>query len=137
MRRPIHKALILLFLAALVCSAGCQEAQNSSEKQSRLVAARNIELEKQLAARDKEIGNLKAQYAASLELEQKNLADCRKKTAECQEELKRDRSGDMNEMLIPTLNQLAKLREENEKLQAKIDELEGKTPKKPEPEKKE
>lgn len=126
MRRPIHKALILLFLVALVCSAGCQEAQAPSEKQSRLIGARNIELEKQVAARDKEIGNLKAQYAARLGLERKKLAASQKETADCKEELDQDRSGAMNEMLIPTLNELAKSRAENEKLQARIDELEGK-----------
>lgn len=132
MRRPIHKALALLFLAALVCSAGCQEAQNSSEKQSRLVAARNIELEKQLAARDKEMGNLKAQYAASLELEQKNLADCRKKSAECEEKFKEDWNKKIMEMVVPTQDKAAQLQMQNLMLQAKIDELEGKAPEKKE-----
>lgn len=126
MRRRIQKALILLFAAALVCSAGCQEAQTPSEKQSRLIAARNIELEKQIAARDKEIENLKAQYSARLGLEQKKLADCKKETADCREELKQNRSEELGDMLIPTLNKLAELRDENEKLKARIKELEGK-----------
>lgn len=126
MRRPIHKALILLFLVALVCSAGCQEAQAPSEKQSRLIGARNIELEKQVAARDKEIGNLKAQYAARLGLERKKLAKCQKETADCQEKVKQNLDDKIGEVLVPTLNEAAKLRDENEKLRAKIDELEGK-----------
>ncbi|MHC4745095.1 MAG: hypothetical protein ACYS8Z_24530 [Planctomycetota bacterium] len=125
MRRRIQKALILLFAAVLVCCAGCQEAQTPSEKQSRLIAARNMELEKQLAARDKEIENLKARYAARLGLEQKKLETCKKETADCRERLKQDRSKDMDEMLIPTLNQLAQIRDENEKLKARIKELEG------------
>ena len=126
MRTLIQKALIFLFLAALIASSGCQEAQTPSEKQSRLVAARNIELEKQLAARDKEIENLKVQYAARLGLEQKKLAECKKASAACQEELKQNRAKELDEMLVPTLNKLAELRDENEKLKARIKELEGK-----------
>lgn len=126
MRRQTYQVFVFVFMAGLICSSGCQEAQTPSEKQSRLIAAQNIELEKQLAARDKEIGNLKAQYSARLGLEQKKLADCKKDTANCREELKRDRSEDMDQMLIPTLNQLAELRDENVQLKAKIKELEKK-----------
>ena len=124
MIRPIQKALILVFVTALICSAGCQEAQTPSEKQSRIVAARNIELEKQLAIRDKEIDNLKAQCAARVGLEQKKLANCNEESAACEEELKQNWQKMLNEMLIPTLNEAAKVRQENEKLQARIKQLE-------------
>ena len=132
MRRPIHKALALLFLAALICSAGCQEAQTPSEKQSKLIAAQNIELEKQVAARDEKIGNLEVQYAARIGLEKKKLAACQKQTAACQEKLRDNMSKKMEEMLVPTLNEAAKLRSENKKLRAKIAELEGKASEKKE-----
>ena len=137
MRTVINKILIIVFLAALIVSTGCQEAQTPSEKQSRIVAARNIELQKQLAARDKDIENLKVQYAARLGLEQKKLADCKKKTDACQEQLKQNRAEEMDDMLVPTLNKLAELRDENEKLKARIKELEAKVSSSNEPAKQE
>lgn len=137
MRTQIRIVLIFVFLTALIVTAGCQEAQTPNEKQSRLIAARNIELEKQIAAKDKEIENLKAQYAVRLGLEQKKLADCKKASAAFQEELKQDRAKEMDDMLVPTLNRLAELRDENEKLQARIKELEGKASPSTEPAKQE
>ena len=132
MRRPVHKTLALLFLTALICSAGCQEAQTPSDKQSRLIAAQTIELEKQVAARDKKIRNLEAQYAARIGLEKNKLAACQKQTADCKEELRESMAKKLDEMLVPTLNEVAKLRSENEKLRAKIAELEGKASEKKE-----
>ncbi len=143
MRTHVRKGIILVFVAAITVAAGCQESQTPSEKKSRVIAAQNIELQKQLAQRDKQIDNLKAQYAARIGLEQKKLADCQKQTADCKEQLKQGMEEKVNDVLVASIEQNAKTREENTALKAEIAELKAKlnqlaeSEKPTEPEKKE
>ena len=137
MRKPVRKAIILVFAAALISAAGCQEAQTPSGKKSRLVAAENIELKKQLAQRDRQIEDMKAQYTVRLKLEEKKLADCQKKTADCREELKVGIDTKVNEVLAAAVEESAKLRMENAALKAEIAELKAGSEQPEEPEKKE
>ncbi len=126
MKRPLHKALILVFAISIICAAGCQEAEKPSEKKSRVIAARNMELEKQVADRDKQIDDLKAQYTVRLGLEQKKLADCRKQTADCKEQLKQGMEEKVNEVLTASIEESAKVHAENATLKAEIAELKAK-----------
>ena len=143
MRTHAQKGIILVFVAAITVAAGCQESQTPSEKKSRVIAAQNIELQKQLAQRDKQIDDLKAQYAARIGLEQKKLADCQKQTADCKEQLKQGMEEKVNEILVASIEESAKIRQENTALKAEIAELKAKlnqpaeSEKPTEPEKKE
>jgi len=143
MRRPLHKTLILVFAISIICAAGCQEAEKPSEKKARVIAARNMELEKQVTERDKQIDNLKTQHTAKLGAEQKKLADCQKQTADCKQQLKQGMEEKVNEVLTAAIEETAKLHAENTKLKAEIAELKAKlnspaeTEKPNEPEKKE
>ena len=143
MKRPLHKALILVFAVSIICAAGCQEAEAPSEKKSRVIAARNMELEKQVADRDKQIDDLKAQHTAKLGAEQKKLGDCQKQTADCKQRLEKGMEEKVNEVLVASIEESAKIRAENEVLKAEIAELKAKlnppaeTEKPNEPEKKE
>ena len=123
MKTPLHKALILVFAVALICTSSCQEAQTPSGKKCRLVAAENIELKKQLGQKDKQISDLKAQYTVRVRLEQDKLAECQKKVADCQVELKESLSKKVADVLATTMEEIAKLRAENEALKAQIAEL--------------
>ena len=135
MTRPVHKALVLIFVAALVFAPGCEEAQAPTEKQSRVIAARNMELEKLLVERDKQIDDLKAQYTARIGLEQKKLADCQKQTESCQEQLKKGMQEKVEGVLTASVDQTAKLLQENAALKAEIAELKAKLNQTPQPEK--
>lgn len=144
MKRPLHKALILGFAVSIICAAGCQEAEKPSEKKTRVIAARNMELEKQVAERDKQIDALKAQCAAKLGIEQKKLADCQKQTADCQKQtadckkqLDQGMEEKVNEILVASIEESAKVRTENATLKAEIAELKAKLNPPKEPEKKE
>lgn len=150
MRTRIHKWIILASIVAMAIAAGCQESQTPSEKKSRVIAAENMKLQKQLADRDKQIEDLKTQYAVRIGLEQKKLAecekqtaDCRKETADCREQLQQGVEEKVNEVLTASIEESAKIREENAALTAEIAELKAKLnqpgePEKPaEPEKKE
>ena len=126
MRKHAQKGIILVFVVAITIAAGCQESQIPSEKKSRVIAAQNIELQKQLAQRDKQIDDLKTQYAARIGLEQKKLADCQKQTADCKEQLKQGMEEQINDVLVASIEQNAKIREENTALKAEIAELKAK-----------
>jgi uncharacterized protein HemX len=143
MRTHAQKGIILVFVVAIAIAAGCQESQTPSEKKSRIIAAQNMELQKHLAERDKQIDDLKAQYAARIGLEQKKLADCQKQTADCKQQLEKGMEEKVNDVLVASIEESAKIREENTALKAEIAELKVKLnqpgePEKPtEPEKKE
>jgi len=137
MKRPLHKALILVFAISIICATGCQEAEKPSEKKSRVIAARNMELEKQVAERDKQIDDLKAQCTAKVGREQKKLADCQKQTADCKERLRQGIEEKVNDILVASIEESAKIRNENAKLKAQIAELKAKLNSPKEPEKKE
>ncbi len=137
MKRPLHKALILVFAISIICAAGCQEAEKPSEKKARVIAAQNMELEKQVAELDKQIDDLKTQHTAKLGLEQKKLANCQKQTADCRQQLKEGMEKKVNDILIVSIEESAKLHKENAKLKAEIAELKAKLNPPKEPEKKE
>lgn len=150
MRKPARKALILAVSIGLMSIAGCQEAQTETPgaKTSRLIAAQNIELKKQMAQRDKQIEDLKArqakqiealngQHAKQLKGEQKKLEDCQNQAKNCQEQLGKKMDETVGEILTSALEEGAKIREENEALKAQIAELKTKLNQSGEPEKKE
>ena len=126
MRKQLHRALALAFVISVIGAAGCQEAEKPSEKKTRVIAARNMELERQLADRDKQIGELKTQYAARVELDEKKLADCQKQTAICKERLQKGFEDKVNEVLVASIEESAKIRSENAALKAEIAELKAK-----------
>ena len=120
MKSTLQKTIIVVFAIAIICAAGCQESQTPSQKQSRVIAARNMELEKQVAERDKQIGDLKAQYTVRVGLEQKKLAACQKQIADCKGQLGKAMDEKVNEVLISSIEEGAKIHAENVKLKAEI-----------------
>jgi len=150
MRKPARKALIIVAGIVLMYIAGCQEAQTETPgtKQSRLIAAQNIDLKKQVVQRDKQIEDLKArqakqiealngQHAKQIKQEQKKLEECQKQAQGCEEQLGKKMDETVGEILTAALEEGAKIREENEALKAQIAELKTKLNQPGEPEKKE
>jgi len=150
MRKPARKALIIVAGIVLMHIAGCQEAQTEAPgtKKSRLIAAQNIELKKQVAQRDKQMEDLKTRHgkqieslneerAKQLKEEQKKVEDCQRQAQGCQEQLGKKMDETVGEILTSTLEEGAKVREENEALKAQIAELKTKLNQPGEPEKKE
>ncbi len=126
MRRKITVTVGLAAVALLIIAAGCQKARTASGKESRLVAAENIELKKQLAQRDRQIERLKKEHASQLEQERKRLADCRRELQQCKERVDKKVGQAVEEMLTSALDEVAKVREENRTLKAQIEDLKAK-----------
>ena len=123
MRTPRYKAIILVSALALICTAGCNKAQTPSGKKCRLVAAENIDLKKQITQKDRQIDDLKARYTVRVKLEQSKLAECQKKVEDCKTELGEKLDKKVADVLAATMEEIVKLRTENETLKAQLAEL--------------
>lgn len=114
-------ALVLVFLTVLV---GCQEQQQQPQEQqqeqqtmspqkAKLVAAENIQLKKDIAARDADIENQKAL-----------LTKCEEEKEKLNKSLK-DKSEGLMEAIMAGMDKDAKnIRVENEELKKQVEELE-------------
>jgi hypothetical protein len=116
-------ALVLLCSCALVLTAGCGPQQPPNVKKARAIAAENIELRKELDLRNKEIETLKAQHGKELEEQKKLLADCLKEKEALQNKSRQNVRDQVKGVLDTVLEENTKLREENAKLKAQIEEL--------------
>jgi hypothetical protein len=104
--------LVLVFVAVLI---GCEEQQTMSPKKAKLVAANNIQLKKDIAARDTDI-----------EKQKKLLTDCEKEKEILNKRLNTKSEGLM-EVLMAGMDKDAKnIRIENQELKKQIQELKNK-----------
>jgi uncharacterized protein YabN with tetrapyrrole methylase and pyrophosphatase domain len=118
MKKRVGSMTIVLMILGLCPLVGCQE-QNESDivKKARLVGQDNIELKKQIKKQDQAIQ------------EQKDLLEqCRQEVAKGQEEAT-DTGAKLLEIASNSANEAENLRIENEKLKARIQELDSKAPK--------
>lgn len=120
-----HKpyALMLLCSYALILITGCGEKEPPSVKQSRAIAAENIELKKQLNRNNARIENLKEQYDKELDKQQKLLEKCKQERDRWKAKSQRNVRDQVKDVLDNVMAENAKLREENEKLKDQIRKL--------------
>ena len=78
MKKTAWKPLVILIGLGFFFMAGCGEKEPPSVKQSRAIAAENIDLEKELDRQDARIENLQNQYEKELEKLRKQLKECTK-----------------------------------------------------------
>jgi hypothetical protein len=118
MKKCVGSLTIVLMILGLGFLVGCQE-QNESEivKKARFVGQENIELKKQIKQQDQDIQK------------QKDLLEqCRQEVTAGQQQ-SADTSTKMLNMVGDSTKEADDLRAENEKLKARIQELESKAPK--------
>jgi len=138
MKGTVQKVFILAVgVIVFVLIAGCQESATggpTDAKKSRLIAAENLELKKELVNRDKEIARLKEQHSKEIErlkeLHSKEIKRQEGLLAKCQEEkegLEEQLGGkfgeQINEFFKSVGEENAKLSQENEDLKAQIEKL--------------
>jgi len=124
MKKAVRKGFILVISVVVVMLiAGCQEQQLPSEKKSRLIAAENMQLKKELERRSKEIEGLKKLHDREIQKQEKLLAKCLEEKETWKEKSRRNIRNQVNSVVGALMEQNAKLREENEKLKAQIEKL--------------
>ena len=100
----------LLLIAAVVFMAGCQESDSQLVQRARLVGSENIQLQKELEQKDKEIQSLKDRMAKMEEDYQQQLNE----SAES--------SFKLLEIVSQTSKDLEECRAENERLKAQLNQ---------------
>ena len=118
--------LLLLWICAIVLSAGCGPQQPPNVKKARAIAAENIELRKELERRDNQLKTLKEQYGEEIEAQKKRLKTCLQEKEELKEKSRQNIRDQVKGVLDPVLEDNRKLREENTRLKAQIEELQKK-----------
>jgi len=113
MKQGALKAFFLVICVSffIILTCGCEEELTPSEKKSRLIAAENIELQKQLAKKDKEIEQLKSA-----------LEKCNAEKEEQKQQMDKDMKS-MGDYTMKAFMENVQLQEENEQLKKQIEEL--------------
>jgi hypothetical protein len=123
MKVSAGKTLIIVAGIAVIMTIGCGPQQPPNIKKARAIAAENIELRKELDLRNKEIETLKAQHGRELAEQKKLLADCLNEKEALQNKSRQNVRDQVKGVLDTVLEENTKLREENAKLKAQIEEL--------------
>jgi hypothetical protein len=115
--------LVLLCSCALMQTTGCGPQEPPNVKKTRVIAAENIELKRQLDRRNKEIKMLKEQYEKETKAQKKLLQECLQEKEEWQNKSRQNIRNQVKGVLDTVLEENAKLREENKQLESQIAEL--------------
>ena len=112
----MFKYVFFAVCVSALLMAGCNEPQTPSTKQSRLIAAENIELKKQIEQLNIQIENLKTQHRKDIEL-QKALLDAAKTEIETWKEKSQQNVRDqVQDVLDNVIQENAELHKEIENL---------------------
>jgi len=128
MKEPIQKIFILAIGVAIVSSAGCQEQGLSSEKKSRLIAAENVQLKKEIEQHDKEIEKLKKLHDEEIERQEELLTRCLQEKESWKQKAQQNIKEQVDSVLAAVVDDNAKLREEIKNLKAQIEKLKTEAP---------
>jgi len=102
---------------------GCGEQAPPGVKKSRLIAAENMRLTKELERRDKEIESIKELHNKEIKKQEKLLAKCLEEKESWKQKARQNVRNQVKGVVDAVMEQNAKLREENEKLKAQIEKL--------------
>jgi len=124
MKVPARNTLVLVACIAVVLIGGCGgQNEPPSVKKSRTIAAENIELRKELDRRNEEIEKLIVQHNKEID-EQKNLLQtCLQEKKDWQNKSRQNIRSQVKGVLDTVLEENKKLRDENTRLKAQIEEL--------------
>ena len=130
MKKAVRNGFVVaVSVVVIVLIIGCQEQELPSAKKSRLIAAENMQLKKELQQRSKEIEGLKELHDREIQKQEKLLAKCLDEKETWKEKSRQNIRSQVNGVLDTLMEQNAKLRQENEKLKEQIEKLTATKPK--------
>jgi hypothetical protein len=113
-----------IFAVALVLLAGCQQPGEAPDgRQTRLLAAENADLQRQLAARQAEIEALQQRQTKELRQRDYELIRCKARIAVLEQKLKQGADERATGVAAVVMDENAKLRRQVEELQAQVEKL--------------
>ena len=124
MKRPAWETFVLVVIVAVMLIGGCGGQNEPPDvKKSKAIAAENIELKKQLAQSGKEIEKLKDQHGKEIDEQKQLLAECLKEKEIWKQKSQQNIRSQVKGVLDTVLEENKKLRDENTRLKAQIEEL--------------
>ncbi len=130
MKKAVRKGFVLVVSVVAMLIAGCEEQELPSAKKSRLIVAENMQLKKELERRSEDIERLIDLHDREIKKQEKLLAKCLEEKETWKEKSRQNIRNQVNGVVDAIMEQNAKLRRENEKLKAQIEQL---IPTKPRP----
>jgi len=122
MKKPAWKSLVVSIGLGVVLIAGCGQKEAPSVKQSRAIAAENMELQKQLDRSHAQIEDLKEQYDQEHKKQQKLLEQCQQERDQWKAKSRQSVRDQVKSVLDSVMADNTRLREENARLEAQIEE---------------
>lgn len=123
MKGLASEALVVGFIALVVLGAGCQQQEVPGEQKSRLIAAENMQLKKDIARRDEAIEALKARHEKEMAKQQEQLTKCLERKEALEKRRQQNVKEQVESVLAVVVDENAKLREEIKELKAQIKQL--------------
>ena len=118
--RALNLLAALLIVSGTVLLTGCQQP---NEKQARLLAAQNADLQRQLTARQAEIQAIRQKHAEELRQQDKELAARQVTIKILQEDVEKGIEERVSGITTALVEENAGLRRQVEQLKAQIEEL--------------
>ena len=124
MKRPAMKVFVIFVGVTLMMIGGCGgQNEPPGVKKSRVIAAENIALKKQLAQSGKEIEKLKEQHSEEIDEQKILLAECLQEKETWQNKSRQNIRSQVKGVLDTVLEENKKLSDENTRLKTQIQEL--------------
>jgi hypothetical protein len=123
MKRAARKIFVLAVCVVVISIAGCGQQELPSVKKSRLIAAENMRLTKELERRDKQIESIRELHNREIKKQEELLAKCVREKDSWKQKAQQNVKNQVKGVFDAVMEQNAKLREENKKLKAEIEKL--------------
>jgi cell division septum initiation protein DivIVA len=123
MKVQARKEIFLVVGIVAILMTACGQKEPPSVKQSRAIAAENIELRKRVERLNREIESLKEQHEKELNKQETLLTECEKDKDALKKKAQQNIRSQVAPVLDAVIDETARLREENSKLKAQIEQL--------------
>ena len=123
MKRAARKIFVLAVCVVVMLIVGCGQQAPPGVKKSRLIAAENMQLKRELEQCNHEIEKLIELHNKEIKKQEKLLAKCLEEKESWKQKARQNVRNQVEGVFDAVMEQNAKLLEENEKLKAQIEKL--------------
>ena len=123
MKTPVQKAFVLVVGVVVMLVAGCAEQEPPTVKRSRLIAAENMQLQKEFTQHAKEIERLNERHDRQMKEQKELLAKCLEEKETWKKKSLQNVRNQAEGVLDAAIEQNAQLSEENEQLKVQLEQV--------------
>ena len=123
MKRAARKIFVLAVCVVVMLIVGCGQQAPPGVKKSRLIAAENMQLKRELEQCNREIEKLIELHNKEIKKQEELLAKCVREKDSWKQKARQNVKNQVKGVFDAVMEQNAKLLEENKKLKAEIEKL--------------